>query len=209
VTELEFLLFTPGFPEHPRAALVYETWRNGWQQTLAELGVEQVHSDEFVRQDEVLALFRAETCIALTALRWLDRTQASGRDDSYFQCWPETALDVFGRSVVGISSNTFVAPDWRRCRVTFPDGADSDAIGLSLLTLVLAARRVAESPGRFMLGVARNERSMNRVAAALGGRTLGQTLVHREVSDLICIPSAEATTRGKVADWLWDRRDRA
>jgi hypothetical protein len=209
VAALEYHLFEPRSSEHPRLTLAYEMWQREWQKALADFGVKHLDADEFRQQDEISALFVDGYCIAVTALRWVDRSKASGREDPYFSPWPASVLAHFDDAVVGISSNTVTDGAWRGARVTLSDDAASETIRLSLLTLALAARRFVESPANVFFGIARNERAMNRQAAVLGGECVGQTLVHGTESDLILIPCVTASPKSSVTDWLWDRRQRA
>jgi hypothetical protein len=183
----------------------YELWRDEWRATLSELeGITRIHSDEFVRQDEVSVLSIGARCVSITALRWIDLREPIGREDSYFQLWPDHTVQLLGETLVGVSSNTLVHPEWRRARIEPEPGQQGEP--LSFVTVALAIRRFMDSEACSVLGVTRNDRSMNRVAAGVGAVKLGQTVVHGVESDLICITRAAARTRGPVIDALWERR---
>lgn len=205
VERLDYHLFKPRSSKHALARAAYELWRDEWQATLRELeGVTRIHSDEFVRQDEVSVLSSAGQCVSVTALRWLDLSRATAREDSYFQSWPEEAVAELGTSIVVISSNTLVHPEWRGTLVEpFPP---HQATPLSFVTVALAIRRFLDSKARAVIGVTRNDRSMNRVAAGVGARKIGQIKLHGIDSDLICIERADASPSGPVMDALWERR---
>lgn len=78
-------------PYYDRA---YQHWRRVWMSTFNELdGNKKLFSDNMSRQSEILAVFDGLTCIAMVCHRLTDfRTQAA-RADSYFEAWPQEALD--------------------------------------------------------------------------------------------------------------------
>jgi hypothetical protein len=206
VDRLDYHLFKPRSSKHALARAAYELWRDEWQATLRELeGVTRIHSDEFVRQDEISVLSSAGQCVSVTALRWLDLSRATAREDSYFQAWPEEALAELGTSIVAISSNTLVHPEWRGTRVE-PPFPTHQPTPLSFVTVALAIRRFLDSKACAVIGVTRNDRSMNRVAAGVGARKIGQIKLHGIDSDLICIERAAASPSGPVMDAMWERR---
>jgi hypothetical protein len=77
---------------------------------------------------------------------------------------------------------------------------------LILTTVALGFKRCMESPAEHIVAVTRNDRSMNRVAAAAGAVTLGQIKVHGIDSDLILVTRENVKTRGPAFDVLWSRR---
>jgi hypothetical protein len=207
VDALQYHLFKPRMSHHPLLLSAYELWRNGWQATLGELeGVRRIHSDEFGRQDEIGVLSVGQRCISVTGLRWFDLSLAMAREDSYFLPWPKDTLDSLGDCIVGVPSNLVVHPEWRGTVVEAANDRPEDDISLALATLALAIRRFIDSPAERFVGMARNDRAMNRVAASIGGTKLGLITMHGVESDLICITRANATPQGPVVDTLWERR---
>lgn len=199
--------FHPRTSRHPLARSAYELWRDQWQATLRELdGITRLHSDEFVRQDAIAVLSTEHRCVALSALRWLDLSQPIAREDSYFRAWPEEVVRGLGDALVAISSNTIVHPDWRGALLEPSVCPPSEPQPLSTVIVALAIRRFLESSGECVIGVTRNDRSMNRVAASVGAVKLGQIELHGIESDLICIRRQAATPRSPVVDALWAKR---
>ena len=206
VEALEYHLFKPRVSHHPLLLGAYELWRNGWQATLEVKGVRRIHSDEFGRQDEIGVLSVKQRCISVVGLRWFDLSLAMDREDSYFLPWPKATLDSLRDNIIGVPSNLVVHPEWRRTVIEPASDRPEDAVSLSLATLALAIQRFIDSPAELFVGVARNDRSMNRVAAAIGGTQIGRITMHGEESDLICITRATATPQGPVVDTLWEQR---
>jgi hypothetical protein len=207
VEAIEYYLFRP-LASHDRLLDgAYELWRDAWQATLRELeGSTRLHSDEFARQDEIGALVVGRRCIAVTGLRWLDLSLARAREDSYFQHWPAAALDRVGQRRVGISSNTVLHPDWRGTVIDAPSGGSSQTMRLAIATIALSVRRLLASTAAAAIGMARNDRSMNRVASSLGATKLAQIRLHGEETDLVTFERSDVRVDSPVADELWQRR---
>jgi len=205
VRKFEYHLLRPGMTHSPLLRNAYELWRDNWQITLRELeGVERIDSDEFGRQTEIGVLTVGRTCVSVTGLRWLDLSQPMAREDSYFRCWPESAMQRIGECRVGISSNTVVDAPWRRALI------ESDAAELplpvALATVALSVRRFLESTAEKFIGVTRNDRSMNRVGTGVGGSKIGQIRLHGIDSDLLCQDRRDAPDLGPSVEELWKRR---
>lgn len=207
IDSIEFHLFRPRTSRHPMLRAAYELWRTEWQATLEELdGITRLHSDEFARLDEIGVLSVGQHCVALTGLRWLDFSLPMAKEDSYFQHWPEDVMWRVGRGLVCITSNAVIHPDWRRAIIDPSPERSGAPVPLALTTLALGFRRFMESPAEHLIGVARNDRSMNRVAAAIGAEKIGQIRLHGIDSDLMILYRDRAKTRGPVYDVLWNRR---
>jgi hypothetical protein len=207
VEALEYHTFKARTSNHPLFCSAYDLWRDEWRATFQELeGTTRIHSDEFLRQDEISVLSIGPQCIAVTGLRWLNLSLSAAREDSYFSPWPEDAMRQLGTVVVGISGNTTIRADWRGSLVDPALPMPGETTPLALATMALALRRFVHSPAEHVIAVARNDRAMNRVAASIGAQTIGQIKLHGIDSDLILISRSNAMTRGAVVDWLWARR---
>lgn len=95
-TDIELILL-PGRcapPElHEKYNKAYQCWRETWLSYQGEMKQEQhLHSDGFTRQEEIMAIFYKEECVALIFCRHVDFTEAPTIHDSYFEVWPELAL---------------------------------------------------------------------------------------------------------------------
>lgn len=207
IESLEYQLFKPRTSRHPLIRSAYELWRTEWQATLQELdGITRLHSDEFGRLDEVSVISIGQRCISLVGLRWLDLSLPMAREDSYFQPWPEEVMARLGQGIVTIVGNFVIHPDWRRALID-PSAERSGApLPLAVASLQLAFRRFMQSPAEQVIGVVRNDRSINRVAAAAGALSIGQIELHGIESDLMIVTRDSARTRGAVSDVLWSRR---
>jgi hypothetical protein len=158
-----------------RVASAYQCWKRCWTEMMRELdGVELASSDDFLRQDEIGALYCGSVCVGLSGYRWIDIGMPAARDDSYFKAWPKAALDAVeqrGR-LVCVGSNLVVAPEWRG-RV--------EPMRIPQLLLELAVKRFVDSDADLMVGTMRNDRRMNEIVYHLGATALAQGLTHHNV----------------------------
>ena len=204
VAALEFDLLSPRAVRHPLLERAYEAWRDGWSDTLREVaGLGRIDSDEFTRQDEIGVLSIGGECLAVTGMRWCDTSSAMSAEDSYFRRWPAPALERIAGSVVCVSSNLLLVPEWRGARVEDARGAHTP---LKLVMLGLTMQRFLSSSARYIVGVSRNDRSMNRVGAELGFASFGRIQVHGIESDIMIGDPSSARAPGIVVEELWNRR---
>jgi hypothetical protein len=158
----------------------YRCWREVWTATFAELdGVDRVHSDDFARQQEFVALFEEGRCIGLVGFRFLDLATEMACEDSYFKIWPEPVI-VRARSisrVVCVMSNLTVHPSSR--------GSLGSTSVKEILT-ILATNRFAASVCSLALGTMRNNRGMSDLVYRYGATCLVPNAVLHGVSvDLV------------------------
>ena len=179
----------------------YQCWKQVWQDTYRELdGIETLHSDEFLRQDEIGALFHGPTCVGLTAYRFVDLSLGIHRDDSYFRLWPDTAVKALMRdgARICIANQLTVRPEWRGLQ---------QGVSIKHLLLGLMVRRFLDSSSNTMASVTRNDRNMNGLVYRHGA----QSLVHRITlhgidSDLVAFyRRSSIVLRDSLADDLWER----
>jgi hypothetical protein len=201
---LQYSLLKPRRSRHALARASYALWRNEWFATLNELdGLSRLHSDDYTRQDEIGVLSLGDDCLSVTALRWIDLSVDADCEDSYFRPWPKQALAEVGARPVVLVNNLVIQREWRRASVqplrTRPEGKQ---LPLAIVTMALAVRHALDSVGCAM-GVARNDRAMNRVACLLGGEVIGNIVLHGIASDIILFRGDDISLRSSIVDWLW------
>lgn len=207
VEELEFHLFVPQRAHDPVLESAYELWRDVWRDTFEQLdGIKQLHSDEFTRQDEIGVLTLGGRCISVTGLRWLDLSLARSREDSYFNPWPAPALAALGKSVVGITGNAVVHPDWRGALIQPPPGGADAPARLAFVAIALTIQRFFASPAECSVALTRNDRGMDRVAVALGATSLSQIQMHGVTTNVVTFPRNCVRQTQPVVAELWERR---
>ena len=75
--------------------LSFKMWRETWDKTYRQdfHSNDSLASDEFTRQDDILALFYKGECAALCFFAHVDMKDESALFDSYFRPWPKNAID--------------------------------------------------------------------------------------------------------------------
>jgi hypothetical protein len=207
VASLEYHLFSPQRARDPLLEQAYQLWHDVWSATFAELdGATQLYSDEFSRQDEIGVLEQDGQCLSVTGIRWLDLSLPRSRSDSYFRYWPGDAIDQLGTSLVLVTSNTVVHPDWRGAVIEAPRACTAEPSRLAFTTIAMSIRRLLASAAESATGLSRNDRAMDRVSTALGGVAIGRIRLHGEDTNVMHFPRSLARPHGPVVDDLWTRR---
>lgn len=76
----------------------YSCWMGVWTQTYRELcQKDKIMSDDFSRQDEVMALFREDKCLGMVFMRSESFSDPAIWHDSYFSSWPAFAINRLSR----------------------------------------------------------------------------------------------------------------
>jgi len=207
VESMEYHLFAPRRAHDPLLDRAYDVWRDVWHSTFTEVyGTARVFSDEFARQDEIGVLTVGPHCISVTGLRCLDMSLARSREDSYFQHWPVDEVNALGTALIGISSNTAVHPDWRGSLIEPPANRPGEPERLSFVTIALTIQRFFASPADYAVALTRNDRSINRVAAALGATSRSRIILHGADTDVVRWPRNPVASKDAIVGDLWRRR---
>jgi len=184
----------------------FDLWMDVWSREILKLdGVSLTSSDHFSRQDLIGALFQGDTCLGLTCFSILDLSLPASRMDSWFQPWPDAlVLDLSRKANRYLCMSWFtVAPEWRREKRGATLAVSRIVAELSsLLTL---------AEGIPALGTPRCDRSINRLAEAVGGELLLQGVKHHgvEIALVVFEPTNIEVTKETFsldARSLWENR---
>lgn len=96
---------------------IYNHWHTIWSATFQEIDEgDGLFSDQFTRQDEILALFHNDVCVAVCCHRLVDMRMPSFKKDSYFEPWTDYALQRLRKNgdKVIIDSQVSVDPKFRK-----------------------------------------------------------------------------------------------
>lgn len=181
----------------------YAMWKLVWAETFKELdGAERVYSDDFARTDEIICIFREQTCLAMGFMRWVNFNLPSAQEDSYFKVWPEEAkkgLAAKGPNVI-VCSNLTVHPLARGNKLGLP---------YKDVMVGLLVERLLESGAHAMTGTMRVDRGMHKTTFQFGAHLLLANLVHHNVPvDLVAffpekiVPSTDLIV-AKSVERLW------
>jgi hypothetical protein len=185
----------------------YRMWKTVWSQTLLEVdGDGRVYSDHFSRQTNIGALFRAGECVAMTVQHEVDFNDPTAADDSYFQAWPQRALDELvrdGKRVL-ICSHLTVAPGHR--------GEVAPGLTYKLLIVDLAVKLLLNSDCNVMTGTMRKVKGAHKTAFQTGASLILEDVIqHGETADLVgfyknTILANQNLVKSVWTDSLWRQR---
>lgn len=182
VSELQVILLPGKCPpkQHLDTYLkAYNCWREVWEETYKkELKLNKyLTSDDFTRQDEILALFHKGECTALVFFKWVDSSEDPVAHDSYFKVWPELALRKLssrGPRILVCSQFTVHSKYRRNSSVSWKD-----------LLIGLLVERFRFSDCDAMTGVTRLQRNMGEATYRSGAEPLMKGIPFTAEDDLV------------------------
>lgn len=157
----------------------YHTWSRVWKDTISELGVKQdLFSDAFTRQDEILSLFHGSNCLGMLLLRWIDFSSFDYGTDSYFKSWDKQALArlIAHGSRIMVSSYLTVHPAYR-----------SRETGLHFRDIILdlMVRRFIDSEADTIAGITRREKKVHTTCYSLGAEMIREDIPYFSENDRV------------------------
>ena len=160
----------------------WETFRDVWQETLQPIrGADYVqHSNDFTRQDKILALFDGGLCAGLDCLRRIDLRNPVDLDDSWLAAWPRDVLQELAARAPSAFINSYftVHPSYRRTLA-----GEEHALSYALGSLSVLYQASVGMP--LMIGMARHDRSMHTLVTRWGARSLLTTTYNQAETDLV------------------------
>lgn len=153
----------PSKEQQPFYDAAYTLWEKEWSYFWKSLaGKNRICSDAFRKQDEVVAVFYENECIALSLYTEFDLQIEADRKDNYFQSvWipeaHEKLAEKFPKVLAG--SHITTLKSWRR-----------NAKGFSIKDLLMAflILRFKETDNPVMIGAMRNNKGVNELAYRFG-----------------------------------------
>jgi hypothetical protein len=158
----------------------HETWDefyHGEHHSSAKL-----NSNEFTRQDEIIALFYAGECFAITFFKEVSWNDSTAALDAYFNAWTPGAINglLKNGSNVLICSQFTVAKNFRNRKVDIP---------WKSILFNLSIKYFIESSADVMTGMMRVKKGMGKMSVMAGGEALAQNVIcadhENEPADLI------------------------
>jgi hypothetical protein len=148
----------------------YETFKDTWSSELSSLKGQDIHvpSNDFTRQDYIISLFKGDTCVALDCMREISLSSYVHTQDSWFQPWQKNHFENFineGHDRAIVNSYFTVHKDYRRT-------VEGGLINTAFLSGCLSVLYQVELDCPLMLGMMRNNRSMNSLGNMWGGRAI-------------------------------------
>jgi hypothetical protein len=189
----------------------YDTFSKVWTQTYREIHGPQYQffSDDFTRQDFIEVLFVDGECAALDCIRNVNLHAPSAPADSWFRSWNKKHLETLkiqGVSLCSINSYFTVHPDHRK-------SAQPGTLHPSYILGCLSVLNQLERKIPVMLGMMRNNRSMDQLGLALGSQAIEKNVLHNNLpTDLVAfhqdsVKKASKTFPALVFDLFKNRLD--
>ena len=162
--------------------LAFKAWHETWEKTYQEdfHSTKRLNSDTFTRQDDVLALFFQGRCFAVCIFTHLNMHDEQAQLDSYFNCWPPSAIETLcskGPNIIACTQYT-VIEDFRVDREA-PLGQNRWRI----LINGMIARYFLSTGKDAMSAITRVTKGINRLSYRSGGISLASGLLYEAGAD--------------------------
>jgi hypothetical protein len=184
----------------------YQLWHKVWSETLNELdGVNKLFSNEFTRNDFVMAILSNKKAISLACYTAVDLKLDTRKNDSWFECWPKELLDDPARRPgLGVFASWFtVASEFRKRQ-------SHSEINIAQIMVEGFGKIVLEDGYNVGFGTSRNNRGVNKMLYNIGATKHGEAISHGCDVDLILIEPSHVnrnqTHYSKEFKHLWERR---
>ena len=153
----------PHYQEIYHAA--YACWMGVWTETYRELcQKDKIMSDDFTRQDEILALFQGSKCLGMVFMRSDSFSDPAMWHDSYFSVWPAFAIKRLTRH-----GSQFTICSYMTCAQDERGKPIEGKMKLQELLMALASRRFLELNTDVMVGTPRLAVGMGNSCTLAGG----------------------------------------
>lgn len=153
----------------------FQCWHDVWGDyyTSEHPSGHRLNSDEFTRQDDVLALFYKGECFGITFFKEVYWDDISAPLDSYFELWPNEAMEklISRGKKISICSQFTVAKNFR--------GKTTD-IQWKYVLFGFIMKRFLESEVNAMTGTMRVKRGMGRVSFEAGAVPLLTNVIYKD-----------------------------
>ncbi|MBC7539633.1 MAG: hypothetical protein H7281_12490 [Bacteriovorax sp.] len=170
---------------------------NSWHETWNDFYHNEHHSNnklnsnEFTRQDEILALFYKGECFAVTFFKEVNWEDPTARLDAYFNPWNEVAikgLNARGNNIL-ICSQFTVSKSFRHRKSDIP---------WKYILSGFNMKKFLESPADVMTGTMRVKKGMGKMSLEAGATLLASSVIcadhEEEPADLVAFFHDEVQT---------------
>ena len=189
----------------------YILWKNGVKEGMCSLGLHeqasQLTSDEFLRHEEVFALFYQNQPVGLLLFDWMNLIKNFAiLDHSYFNDYPKSLVQNLVRQGCEnfmVISKLVVAKKWRKHCI---------GPGVSEILTGMMIRRFKQSKADVLLFLTRNDRGTNKLGIEYGAEVLlSNHQCYGANSDILAIyPDSVKNSSDAVIDatteYLWQNR---
>lgn len=185
----------------------YRAWKEVWISNLIELGQNSADftSDDFMMQDELLALRINSQIIGMFFFKWWNLEVEFTQDHSYFRKFPENVFSQLanGRSnILMTMSHLTVLPTWRRTH---------SRLNISDLLVSFAVKRFLDSDAGVLFTYTRNDRKTNDLGVRHGGIPIDVPFTYNGIDSDILVFSRDKVKLspllgvGESVEEIWGR----
>ncbi|MBY0414581.1 MAG: hypothetical protein K2Q18_10460 [Bdellovibrionales bacterium] len=156
----------------------FKCWHNTWDDFYhgEHHSSAKLNSNEFTRQDDVLALFYEDECFAITFFKEVFWSDSTASLDAYFNAWGPEAIEGLRKNGdrVLICSQFTVAKSFRNRNVDIP---------WKSILFFLSIKCFLESKSDVMTGMMRVKKGMGKMSVQAGGSALALNVICKDHED--------------------------
>lgn len=160
----------------------YNVFHSVWEETFKSLSGDSFrqYSDDFTRQDQIQGLFHGDECIALNCIREVSLRNPVDLKDSWLNDWPKDKIESLAQEYSKALINSYFTVHPRYRKTQNPSDLNPSYI-LGCLTVI----HQMEVKYPLMLGMMRNDRSMNKLGSLWGCLNLDTVLHNNIPTDIV------------------------
>ncbi|NQZ58707.1 MAG: hypothetical protein HRT88_14730 [Lentisphaeraceae bacterium] len=187
----------------------FKMWKEVWDEAYKNEFSKNIvmNSDEFSRSDEIFSLFDGNKCVALMFLRTANFNDYKSRLDSYFESWPDKAIEgltLYGNNIL-VNCQFTLSFEYRR---------SAHGINWKEVITALILKRLLHTRFDAMTGCMRKSKGMEDTAYKFGAVKLMEDLSFDKADsriDLISFYREKITFYGEgqikdICDSAWEKK---
>lgn len=214
--DLRLYVFPGNYRGHEHREAYQEAYQC-WQEVWSAVYLEEMHlhhefyADDFLRQEQIVALFHGTKCAGLAFMRPSDLSLSPIRQDSFFRYWPKSVIERIHQESenVTLASYFTVHQDYRQNKL---------GICWKELLLALFQDNFLQGPSDLMVTSARKRKSNQKLCQKLGATileanvafTIDGKVMEEEQTDIVCWKkqrtSLEDPALQNLRDEVWNKR---
>ncbi|AGH96006.1 hypothetical protein [Pseudobdellovibrio exovorus] len=165
----------------------YQLWHSVWSKTLTDLdGLTHLYSDQFTRNDFMVAIAHNQEVIALCCFKKMDLQLNASLNDSWFKPWPPSFLQQ-----LSVSFKKALVPSWLSIHPKCRRSTGFTTLNFGLILSELIAIMTLHTQSELAFGTPRKDRSVHLLIQKAGGTTVFEDVLHHGVLiDLVCFFSS-------------------
>jgi hypothetical protein len=198
-----------GAPYLQEYRAAYTVFKTTWTSAFRELFGQDfaMYSNEFTRQDKIIALFTGQDCVGLTCMRNVSLHNPAHREDSWFKPWTDEDF----RAIACAPGQEVVVNSFFTIEQKYRKSLALESLSASYILGCLSLLELLNSPQDTMLGMMRTDRSMQKLGHQWGSLEIQKSVLHNGIATDLVQFTRESLNLAKhsyhplVFD-IWNRR---